>query len=81
MELISRMFGMSSVHASAKGSENIWTCANCMCPKNSRKLVEVLPLITVIAGAEGPWPGLLKACVLWFPCSLRVFSRIVQQCG
>lgn len=41
--------------------------------KTSQKSVERLPLIAVSAGAEAPWPGLLKACVLWFP-SLSVSS-------
>lgn len=78
VEPVPGMFGQSHAQVSAKGSENIWNGANCVWPKSSLKSVERLPLITVSAGAEGPWPGLLKACVLWFPC---VPQCLLQHCS
>lgn len=47
-------------------------------PKTSKKSVARFPLITVSARAEGPWPGLSKACVLWFPC---VPQCLLQNCS
>lgn len=83
-----RTFERSRDHTYVSESQNIWNFLNCVWLESSLKIVGRLLLVTVSAGAEGPWPDLLNAWVFQFPllfqdphrnCSVLWITKVLSR--